>query len=312
MSLSRPFILRPVATTLLTIGMMLAGALAYLLLPIAPLPQVDYPTISVTATLPGASAETMASTVAAPLERALGSIAGVNEITSSSALGNTRITLQFDLDKNIHSAARNVQAAINAARALLPGGMPGNPTYRLSNPSDTPIVVLALSSETMNGGQVFDVAQTVLAQRLSQIEGVGDVTVGGGALPAVRVQLNPQKLAANGLSLDQVRQAIGSTNANRPKGNSAEGDRQWSIGANDQARVASDYAPMILSHRQGASVRLQDVAQVRDSVQDERTHGLADGKPAVLLFVYKSPNANIVKTANRIHELMPQLPSICK
>jgi multidrug efflux pump len=163
MSLSRPFILRPVATTLLTIGMMLAGALAYLLLPIAPLPQVDYPTISVTATLPGASAETMASTVAAPLERALGSIAGVNEITSSSALGNTRITLQFDLDKNIHSAARNVQAAINAARALLPGGMPGNPTYRLSNPSDTPIVVLALSSETMNGGQVFDVAQTVLA-----------------------------------------------------------------------------------------------------------------------------------------------------
>lgn len=310
MSLSRPFILRPVATTLLTIGMMLAGALAYLLLPIAPLPQVDYPTISVSATLPGASAETMASTVAAPLERALGSIAGVNEITSSSALGSTRITLQFDLDKDIHSAARNVQAAINAARALLPGGMPGNPTYRLSNPSDTPIVVLALSSETLNSGQVFDVAQTVLAQRLSQIEGVGDVAVGGGALPAVRVQLNPQKLAANGLSLDQVRQAIGSTNANRPKGSSAEGDRQWSIGANDQARVAADYAPLILSHKQGASVRLQDVAQVRDSVQDERTHGLADGKPAVLLFVYKSPNANIVKTANRIHELMPQLRAL--
>lgn len=310
MNLSRPFILRPVATTLLTIGLILAGALAYLLLPIAPLPQVDYPTISVSANLPGASAETMASTVAAPLERALGSIAGVTEITSSSSLGSTRVTLQFDLDRDINSAARNVQAAINASRALLPSGMPGNPTYRLVNPSDTPILILSLTSDTMSSGEMFDAASTILAQRLSQIEGVGDVSVGGGALPAVRVQVDPNRLSANGISLDQVRVALTTTNANRPKGSLRTDQHNWQIGANDQARKAADYAPIILSYRNGAAVRLQDVARVRDSVQDERTFGQADGRPAVMLFVFKAPGANIIKTADRVRDLMPQLQAL--
>lgn len=310
MNISRLFILRPTGTMLMTIGVLLAGLLSYLLMPVAPLPQVDYPTISVSATLPGASAETMAATVAAPLERALGSIAGVTEITSSSSLGSTRVTLQFDLDRDINSAARNVQAAINASRALLPSGMPGNPTYRLVNPSDTAIVNLALTSTKRSKGEVFDVASTVLAQRLSQVEGVGDVGVGGGALPAVRVQVNPNQLAANGLSLEQVRQALSNTNANRPKGSISEGAQQWQIGANDQARTASDYAPLIVSYRNGAAVRLQDVAQVKDTVQDERTYGRADGQPAVLLYVYKAPGANVVKTAERIRELMPQLRAL--
>ena len=303
MNISRIFILRPVATALLTLGLALAGILAYALLPIAPLPQVDYPTISVSASLPGASAETMASTVAAPL----GSIAGVTEITSSSSLGSSRVTLQFELDRDVNAAARNVQAAINASRSLLPSGMPGNPTYRLVNPSDTPIVILALSSDTLSSGEIFDAASTILAQRLSQVEGIGDVAVGGGALPAVRVRIDPNRLAANGLSLDQVRTALTTTNASRPKGTVENGERQWQVGANDQARVAAEYAPLILSYRNGAAVRLQDVAQVRDSVQDERAYGLADGKPAVLLFLYKSPGANTVKTADLVRELLPRL-----
>jgi multidrug efflux pump len=310
MNISRAFILRPVATALLTLGLALAGVLAFLLLPIAPLPQVDYPTISVSASLPGASAETMASTVAAPLERALGGISGVTEITSSSSLGNSRITLQFELDRDVNVAARNVQAAINASRALLPSGMPGNPTYRLVNPSDTPIMILALRSNTLGIGPVFDVASTILAQRLSQVDGVGDVAVGGGALPAVRVRVDPNRLAAHGLSLEQVRVALSTTNVSRPKGAVEQGERQWQIGANDQARVAAEYAPLILSYRNGAAVRLQDVAQVRDSVQDERAHGLADGRPAVLLFLYKSPGANTVRTADQVRELLPTLKGL--
>jgi multidrug efflux pump len=310
MNISRVFILRPVATALLTLGLALAGILAFFLLPIAPLPQVDYPTISVSASLPGASAETMASTVASPLERALGSIAGVTEITSSSSLGNSRITLQFELDRDVNAAARNVQAAINASRALLPSGMPGNPTYRLVNPSDTPIMILALQSDTLGSGAVFDAASTILAQRLSQVDGIGDVAVGGGALPAVRVRVDPNRLAAHGLSLEQVRTALSTTNVSRPKGAVEQGERQWQIGANDQARVAAEYAPLILSYRNGAAVRLQDVAQVRDSVQDERAHGLADGRPAVLLFLYKSPGANTVKTADQVRELLPRLKGL--
>jgi multidrug efflux pump len=307
MNVSRIFILRPVATALLTLGLALAGVLAFFLLPIAPLPQVDYPTISVSASLPGASAETMASTVASPLERALGSIAGVTEITSSSSLGSSRITLQFELDRDVNAAARNVQAAINASRALLPSGLPGNPTYRMVNPSDTPIMILALTSDTLGAGAVFDAASTTLAQRLSQVDGIGDVAVGGGSLPAVRVRVDPNRLAANGLALDQVRVALTTANANRPKGSVAHGDQQWQIGANDQARTAADYAPLILSYRNGAAVRLQDVAKVTDSVQDERAHGLADARPAVLLFLYRSPGANIVKTADQVHELLPRL-----
>ncbi|MFZ5528474.1 MAG: efflux RND transporter permease subunit [Pseudomonadota bacterium] len=310
MNISRVFILRPVATALLTLGLALAGILAFVLLPIAPLPQVDYPTISVSASLPGASAETMASTVASPLERALGSIAGVTEITSSSSLGNSRITLQFELDRDVNAAARNVQAAINASRALLPSGMPGNPTYRLVNPSDTPIMILALQSDTLGSGAVFDAASTILAQRLSQVDGIGDVAVGGGALPAVRVRVDPNRLAAHGLSLEQVRTALSATNVSRPKGAVEQGERQWQIGANDQARVAAEYAPLILSYRNGAAIRLQDVAQVKDSVQDERAHGLVDGHPAVLLFLYKSPGANTVKTADQVRELLPRLKGL--
>ncbi|TMH06803.1 MAG: multidrug transporter subunit MdtC [Betaproteobacteria bacterium] len=307
MNISAPFIARPVATTLITLGIALAGVLGFQLLPIAPLPQVDFPTISVSANLPGASPETMAATVATPLERALGSIAGVNEITSSSSLGSTRVTLQFDLSRDINGAARDVQAAINAARTLLPSGMPSNPTYRKVNPADAPIMILSLTSDTLTRGQMYDAASTVLAQRLSQVDGVGQVNVGGGALPAVRVELNPDKLAANGIALDNVRMAITATNANRPKGAVEQGARYWQVGANDQARTAADYAPVLLSYRNGAAVRLRDVADVVDSVQDTRNYGVANGKPAILLFILKEPGANVIETVGRVREILPRL-----
>ncbi|WP_423595588.1 multidrug efflux RND transporter permease subunit [Roseateles sp. MS654] len=307
MNISAPFIARPVATTLITIGIALAGMLGYHFLPIAPLPQVDFPTISVSASLPGASPDTMAATVATPLERALGSIAGVNEITSRSSLGSSNVTLQFDLSRDIDGAARDVQAAINAARTLLPTGMPSNPTYRKVNPADAPIMILALTSQTLTRGQMYDTASTVLAQRLAQVDGVGQVNVGGGALPAVRVELNPDKLAANGIALDTVRQAIGNTNANRPKGAVEDSDRYWQIGANDQARSASDYAPVVLSYRDGAALRLRDVADVVDSVQDVRNYGASNGQPAVLLFIQKEPGANIIETVAHVRELLPRL-----
>ncbi|HEV8313944.1 MAG TPA: efflux RND transporter permease subunit, partial [Burkholderiaceae bacterium] len=233
MNISAPFIARPVATTLITLGVALAGILGFQLLPIAPLPQVDFPTISVQANLPGASPETMAATVATPLERALGSIAGVNEITSSSSLGSTRVTLQFDLSRDINGAARDVQAALNAARSLLPSGLPSNPTYRKVNPADAPIMILSLTSDTLTRGQMYDAASTVLAQRLSQVDGVGQVNVGGGALPAVRVELNPQALNKYGIGFEDVRTVLAATNANRPKGSLEEGDRHWQIYAND-------------------------------------------------------------------------------
>ncbi|HSN31590.1 MAG TPA: efflux RND transporter permease subunit, partial [Ideonella sp.] len=307
MNLSAPFIARPVATTLITFAVALAGAIGFFQLPIAPLPQVDFPTISVSASLPGASPDTMAATVATPLERALGSIAGVNEITSSSSLGSTRVTLQFDLDRDIDGAARDVQAAINASRALLPTGLPSNPTYRKVNPADAPIMILALTSPTFTRGQMYDAASTVLAQRLAQVDGIGQVTIGGGALPAVRVELDPNRLAANGIALDDVRVAITQTNVNRPKGSLEDATRRWQIGANDQAKRAADYAPLVLRWRDGAAVRLGEVADVEDSVQDLRTYGVANGRPAVLLILYKQPGANIIECVDRVRALLPVL-----
>ncbi|WP_462390525.1 efflux RND transporter permease subunit [Acidovorax sp. Q11] len=307
MSLSTPFIHRPIGTMLLTLGLALAGAVSYFLLPVAPLPQVDYPTISVSASLPGASPDTMAATVATPLERSLGAIAGVTEITSRSILGSTSITLQFDLDRNVDSAARDVQAAINAARTLLPTGMPSNPTYRKVNPADSPIMILALTSDLLTRGQMYDAASTVLAQKLSQVEGVGQATVSGGALPAVRVELDPVRLASNGISLEQVRSAIVTTNANRPLGAVEREDHYWQVATNDQARVAADYAPLVLRWKNGQAVRLQDVAEVVDSVQDVRNFGVANGKPAILLQVYKQPGANILEAVERVRSLLPAL-----
>jgi multidrug efflux pump len=306
-NLSRPFIDRPVATTLLTLGVALAGALAFRLLPVAPLPQVDFPTIVVQASLPGASPETMAAAVATPLERALGRIAGVTEMTSSSSLGSTRVVLQFDLSRKIDGAARDVQAAINAARNTLPSGLPSNPTYRKVNPADAPVMIIALTSETMTRGQMYDAASTVLAQKLSQIDGIGQVSVGGSSLPAVRVELNPAALNNYGISTAQVRATIQATNANKPKGALDGVLNHWQIGANDQAKAAAEYLPLIVAYRDGAAVRLSDVAEVVDSVEDLRHDGSADGKPSVLLILNRQPGANIIETIERVREVLPQL-----
>ena len=307
MNVFATFIHRPIATTLLTLGIVLAGTVAYFHLPVAPLPQVDFPTISVQASLPGASPETMAATVATPLERTLGRIAGVTEITSSSTLGNTRVTLQFDLDRNIDGAARDVQAAIQAARSLLPSGLPSMPTYRKVNPADAPIMILSLTSGTLSPGQMYDAASTVLAQRLSQVDGIGQVNIGGGALPAVRVELNPTALNHNGLSLDDVRTAIVASNAYRPLGAVENGGRYWQLGANDQSRTAADFRPLILRYVDGAPLRLTDVADVQDSVQDVRTFGAANSRPAVLLILYRQPGANIIDTVDQVNALLPHL-----
>ena len=307
MSISTPFINRPVATTLITLGIALAGMVAFNILPVAPLPQVDFPTISVSASLPGASPETMAATVATPLERSLGRIAGITEMTSSSSLGQTRITLQFDLDRDIDGAARDVQAAINAARSLLPSGLPSNPTYRKVNPADAPILILALTSDTMTKGQLYDAASTILAQKLSQIKGVGQVNVGGSSLPAVRVELNPAMLNNYGISPEQVRLSIAASNANRPKGSVEAGDKHWQIYANDQAKKASDYIPLIVSYRNGAAVRLSDLGEVVDSVENVRNAGLYNSKPSVLLIISKQPGANVIETVDRIKAILPQL-----
>jgi multidrug efflux pump len=306
-SFSAPFIRRPVATTLLTLGVVLAGVVAFRLLPVSPLPQVDFPTISVQASLPGASPETMAATVATPLERSLGRIAGVTEMTSSSSLNNTRIVLQFDLNRDIDGAARDVQAAINAARSLLPTGLPSNPTYRKVNPADAPIMILALTSKTMTRGQMYDAASTVLAQKISQVKGVGQVTVGGASLPAVRVELNPSALNRYGISTETVRTVIASTNANRPKGIVEDGERSWQIYANDQARTAAEYIPLIIGYKNGNAVRISDVAEVVDSVEDLRNAGSANGQPSVLVVLYKQPGANIIETVDSVKELLPVL-----
>jgi len=306
-NIAEPFVRRPVATTLLTVGVALAGIVSFGLLPISPLPQVDFPVVSVSAALPGASPEVMAATVATPLERALGRIAGVNEMTSSSSLGNARVTLQFELSKDINTAAREVQAAIQAARTELPSSLPNNPTYRKVNPADAPIMILAMTSDTFTRGQMYDMASTNLAQRISQVAGVGQVTVGGGSLPAVRVELNPTVLNRLGIGFDEVRAAITSTNANRPKGFLEQGDRYWQIQANDQAKSAAEYVPIIVAYRNGAAVRLGDVGRVEDSVQDLRNHGMANGKPAVLIIVNRQPNANIIETVDGVKDLIPEL-----
>jgi multidrug efflux pump len=304
---STPFIRRPVATTLLTFGLAAAGAVAFFQLPVSPLPQVDFPTISVQATLPGASPEDVAVTVASPLERHLGQIADVTEMTSSSTVGGTRITLQFGLNRDINGAARDVQAAINAARADLPTSLRSNPTYRKVNPADAPILVLTLTSDTLTRGDLYDAASTVLAQKLSQVEGIGEVVVGGSSLPAVRVELIPQALYKYGIGLEDVRAALASANAHSPKGGIDVEGQRYQIYSNDQANKAVDYQPLIVAYRNGAPVHLSDVGEVTDSVENLRNAGLANGKPAVLIILYRQPGANIISTVDLVKGLMPQL-----
>jgi multidrug efflux pump len=301
MNISAPFIQRPIATTLLTIAIALAGGVGYLLLPVSPLPQVEFPTIQVSAGLPGASPETMASAVATPLERQFGRIAGLTEMTSASQLGSTQIVLQFDLSRDIDGAARDVQAAINAARSQLPANLPNNPSYRKVNPSDAPIMMLALTSDLITRAQMYDVASSVLQQRIAEVDGVGQVFVGGGALPAVRIEANPRVLNAFGLGLEDLRTFLGSANANRPKGQLGAGARSWSIASTDQLYKANEYRPLVVAYKNGAAVRLQDVGNVVDSVEDIRTGGYANGKPAVLIIVSREPGANIIAAVDGIH-----------
>jgi multidrug efflux pump len=307
MNLSAPFIKRPVATTLLTIGIALAGCLAFMKLPVSPLPQVDFPTISVQASLPGASPETVATSVASPLERHLGQIAHVTEMTSQSGVGQTRITLQFDLDRDIDGAARDVQAAINAARADLPTDLVTNPTYRKVNPSDAPILILALTSKTLTRGQMYDSASNVLQQRISQLNGIGQVIIGGSALPAVRVELNPNALSKYGIGLEDVRAALASANANSPKGAIENDRRRFQIYTNDQAAHAADYRPLVIAYRDGSPVRLTDVAEVEDSVEDLRNEGLANGEKSVLVILFREPGANIIDAVDRVKAELPHL-----
>nr|WP_218035841.1 MULTISPECIES: multidrug efflux RND transporter permease subunit MdtC [Serratia] len=301
------FIHRPVATTLLTLAIAISGAIGFRLLPVSPLPQVDFPVISISASLPGASPETMASSVATPLERALGRIAGVNEMTSMSSLGSTRVILQFDLSRDINGAARDVQAAINAAQSLLPTGMPSRPSYRKVNPSDAPIMILTLTSDIYSQGQLYDFASTQLAQKISQTEGVGDVSVGGSSLPAVRVELNPSALFNQGVSLDAVRQAISNANVRRPQGAVENPQQRWQIQANDALKTADAYRPLIVHYNNGSAVRLGDVAEVKDSVQDVRNAGMTDAKPAIVLAISRAPDANIIETVDRIRAELPAL-----
>jgi multidrug efflux pump len=307
MNISAPFIARPVATTLLTLGIALSGALAFSKLPVAPLPQVDFPTISVSAQLPGASPETVATSVASPLERHLGQIAGVTEMTSQSGIGQARVTLQFELNRDIDGAARDVQAAIVAARADLPANLKSNPTYRKVNPADAPILILAMTSKTLSQGQMYDAASNVFQQRLSQISGVGQVIIGGSALPAVRVELNPKALFKYGIGLEDVRAALASANANSPKGTIDDGDQRYQVYTNDQSTKAADYAPLVVAYRNGAAVQLSDVATVADSVEDVRNLGLSNGQPSVLVIVFRQPGANIIEAIDSVKEALPHL-----
>jgi multidrug efflux pump len=307
MSISTPFIRRPVATILLTFGVAAAGAVAFFQLPVSPLPQVDFPTISVQAQLPGGSPEVVATTVATPLERHLGQIADVTEMTSSSTVGSVRINLQFGLDRDINGAARDVQAAINAAHADLPASLRTNPTYKKVNPADAPILILALTSDTLRQGELYDAASTVLSQKLSQIDGVGEVVVGGSALPAVRVELNPDALYKYAIGLEDVRAGLASANAHSPKGDIEVGDRHYQLYDNDQATTAAEYRSLIVAYRNGAPVRLTDVGEVVDGVENIRNAGLANGKPSVLVIIYRSPGANIIATVDRVYALLPEL-----
>jgi multidrug efflux pump len=306
-NISAPFIRRPVATTLLTIGLAMSGILAWGLLPVSPLPQVDFPTIQVSATLPGAEPETMATSVAAPLERQFGRIAGLTEMTSTSYLGSTSIALQFDLSRNIDGAARDVQAAINAARGYLPPALPNNPSYRKVNPADAPIMIVALTSDTLTRGQMYDAASSILQQKLSQQPGVGQVIVGGSSLPGVRVEMNPTALNRYGIALETVRSVLAATTQNRPKGQLGDGTRASEVATNDQLLRAAEYAPVIVAYRSGRPVRLDDVARVEDSVEDVRTTGLANGRPAVLLVIFRQPGANIIETVDGVRRLLPEL-----
>ena len=307
MNITASFIQRPVATTLLTIGVTLSGVIAFRFLPVASLPQVEFPTISVQAGLPGASPETMATSVAAPLERQFSRIAGVTEMTSSSTLGSTGVTLQFELSRDIDGAVRDVQAAINAARADLPANLPSNPGLWKHNPADAPILLLSLTSDIADRGAMYDAASSILQPRLSQIEGVGRVYVGGGSLPAVRVDLNPTALNKYGIGFGEVRRMLSATNVNRPRGQLNDGSRSWEILANDQLHKAEDYLPLIVAYRDGRAVRLSDVATVEYSVQDLRNMGVANGTPAVLVMVYRQPGANIIETVDRLRAVLPQL-----
>jgi len=307
MNVSEVFIRRPVATTLLTVAIALAGGVAFRILPVSPLPQVDFPTISVQAGLPGASPETMASSVATPLERQFTRIASVTEMTSSSSLGSTRITLQFDLNRNIDAAARDVQAAINASRGYLPTNLPNNPTYRKVNPADSPIVLLALTSPILTKAQMYDAASSIMAQKLSQISGVGQVIVGGSSLPGVRVELDPRVLNKYGIGLEQVRGVLAAANANTPKGHFSDGHRAWEVGANDQMFKAIDYQPLIVTYKNGMAVRVSDIGRAVDSVEDIRNAGYANGRPSVMVIIFRQPGANIIDTVDRIRAELPVL-----
>jgi multidrug efflux pump len=307
MNISAPFIQRPVATTLLTIAVAIAGMIAFQVLPVSPLPQVDFPTISVNASLPGASAEIMASSVATPLERQFGHIAGVTEMTSSSSLGTTGITIQFDLSRNIDGAARDVEAAINAARTYLPANLPANPTYRKVNPADAPIMILGLTSDKFGPDKLYDEASTVLQQKLSQIQGVGQANAGGGALPSVRVEVNPTKLASYGLAMSNIQSVLSLQNTNLARGQITNGIYSSDIIVNGQINHAADYKPIIIGYHNGAAVRLEDVADVIDSVQNIRTAGYLNGKRAINVIIFRQPGANIIDTVDRI---LAQLPAL--
>jgi multidrug efflux pump len=307
MSLSSPFIRRPVGTTLLSIAIALAGAVAYNFLPVSPLPQVDYPSIQVSAALPGASPETMASSVATPLERQFSRIASVTEMTSSSSLGSTNITILFDLNRNIDAAARDVQAAINAASGYLPTNLPALPSYKKVNPADAPVMILSMTSDTYSRGQMYDAASSILSQKIAQFQGVGQVFVGGGALPAVRVEVNPTALNSMGLGLEDVRNVLANANANIPKGQIGTGGRSFVLADSDQLFKAKEYRPLIVAYRNGSPVRLSDIAEVDDSIEDIRTGGISDGKDAVLLVIFRQPNANIIQTVDTIRHAMEQL-----
>jgi multidrug efflux pump len=308
-NISAPFIKRPIGTSLLAAALLMSGILAFSFLPVAPLPQVEFPVISIFAGLPGASPETMASAVATPLERQFGRIAGINQMTSTSQLGSTNIVLQFDLSRNIDAAGRDVQAAINAARSQLPANLPGNPSYRKVNPADAPILILALTSDTITLPKIYDAADSILSQKLAQINGVGQVFVGGGARPAVRAEVNPMRANKLGLGLDTIRAALGAANANRPKGDLSGPINAWTISDTDQIFEADEYRKLIVSYNNNAPVRLADVADVQDSVEDIHNVGLSNGKPAVLIIIFRQPGANIIETVDRVREELPTLKS---
>src|SRR5579871_1688783 len=307
MSFSETFIRRPIATTLLTMGLALTGMVAYFLLPVEPLPSIDVPVIMVSATMPGASPETMSTSVATPLERHLGVIADVDEMTSSSSVGATRIVLQFTSQRNIDGAARDVQAAINAARADLPAALRSNPTYRKLNPADQPVLILALTSSSLTPGQIYDSASNILQQKLSTVNGIGQVQISGGSLPAVRVELNPRALFKYGIGLEDVRAAIAAANANAPKGAIEQNGDHFQIYVNDQASTAAQFRTLIVAYRNGAAVRLEDIADVFDGVEDVRNLGSANGKPAVLIIINRQPGANIIDVVDRIKAMVPEL-----